>query len=153
MIRKILILFLTAGVAFGGAAVAGEIYKWTDENGDVHYEDRPTGDDVERVAVSSSNTDNSSVRASIDARRARQAAREDANAKRDEEAAKAAEVAKIAAEREQKCQESRSRMERYLQARRLYREDESGEREYLDDTQIMEARAQAQDDIQAYCTG
>ena len=42
-------------------------------------------------------------------------------------------------------------MENYLQARRLYREDENGEREYLDDTQVMEARSEAQEDIQAYC--
>jgi catalase len=153
MMRKTLILFTAASVAFSAAAVAGEIYKWTDENGNVHYEDRPTGADVERVAVNSSNTDNSAVRASIDARRARQAAREDANAQREEDAAKAAEVAKITAEREKKCEDSRARMERYLQARRLYREDENGERQYLDDSQIMEARAQAQEDIQAYCGG
>ena len=152
MIRKTLILFTTASVAFSAAAVAGEIYKWTDEEGNVHYEDRPTVEEVERVAIASSRTNSSSVRASVDARRARQAAREDANAKREEEERKAAEVAQIAAEREQKCQESRARMENYLQARRLYREDENGEREYLDDTQVMEAREQAQDDIQAYCT-
>lgn len=152
MIRKTLILFTTASVAFGASAMASEIYKWTDEEGNVHYEDRPTVDDVERVAINSSPTSNSSVRASENARRARQSAREDAIAKRDEEERKAAEVAQIAAEREQKCQESRNRMENYLQARRLYREDESGEREYLDDTQVMEAREQAQEDIQAYCT-
>lgn len=151
MIRKTLILFTTASFAFGTAAVASEIYKWTDEEGNVHYEDRPTVDDVERVAINSSRTNNSSVRASVDARRANQAAREDANAKREEDERKAAEVAKITAEREQKCQESRARMESYLQARRLYREDEGGEREYLDDSQVMEARTQAQEDIQAYC--
>jgi catalase len=152
MIRKALILFTTASVAFSAAAVAGEIYKWTDENGNVHYEDRPTGDDVVRVAVSSSNTDNSSVRASIEARRARQEARNDSIQKREEEEQKAAELEQITAEREKKCAESRSRMENYLQARRLYREDENGDRVYLDDSQVMEARSKAQEDIQAYCT-
>ena len=152
MIRKTLILFTSASVAFSAAAVAGEIYKWTDDEGNVHYEDRPTGEAVERVAITSSRTNNTAVRASIDARRARQAAREDANAEREEEERKAEEVARIAAERQQKCQESRARMESYLQARRLYRESENGEREYLDDTQVMEAREQAQEDIQAYCS-
>ena len=68
-----------------------------------------------------------------------------------EEERKAEEIAKITAEREQKCADSRARMERYLQARRLYKEDENGERVYLDDAQVMEARSQAQEDIQAYC--
>jgi len=151
MIRKTLILLTSASVAFSAAAVAGEIYKWTDENGNVHYEDRPTGEDVERVAVVSSNTNNASVRASADARRARQTAREDAREDREEEERQAAELAQITAEREQKCQDSRTRMENYLQARRLYREDENGERVYLDDSDVMKARNQAQEDIQAYC--
>ena len=151
MIRKTLILLTTASVAFSAAAVAGEIYKWTDENGNVHYEDRPTGEDVERVAVVSSNTNNASVRASADARRARQTAREDAREDREEEERQAAELAQITAEREQKCQDSRTRMENYLKARRLYREDENGERVYLDDSDVMKARNQAQEDIQAYC--
>ena len=73
-------------------ALSGEIYKWTDEDGNVHYEDRPTGDDVQLVAVSS-NTDNSAVRAGIDARRAREAARADARSKRDEDEQAAAERA------------------------------------------------------------
>lgn len=152
MLRKTTILFTTAAIVFSASAVAGEIYKWVDEDGNVHYEDRPTVDDVERVAVVSNNTSSSSVQASIDARRARESARADARSKRAEDEQKAAELAQIAAEREQKCAESRSRMERYLQARRLYKEDDAGERVYLDDSQVMEARSKAQDDIQAYCS-
>ena len=151
MFRKTAILFTTAAFVFSASAVAGEIYKWVDEDGNVHYEDRPTGDDVERVAVVSNNTSNSSVQAGIDRRRAYEASQADARSAREEEKRKAEEVAKIAAEREQKCADSRARMERYLQARRLYKEDEQGGREYLDDEQVMEARAQAQEDIQAYC--
>jgi len=33
-----------AALLFGGATVAGEIYKWTDDNGNAHYEDRPIAD-------------------------------------------------------------------------------------------------------------
>ena len=152
MLRKTTILFTTAALVFSASAVAGEIYKWVDEDGNVHYEDRPTGDEVERVAVVSNNTSRSSVQASIDARRAHESARADARSQKEEEQRKAEEVARITAEREQKCADSRSRMENYLQARRLYKEDENGERVYLDDEQVMEARAEAQDDIQAYCS-
>ncbi len=50
MIRKTMIMLTTAALAFSGTALSGEIYKWTDDDGNVHYEDRPTGDDVELVA-------------------------------------------------------------------------------------------------------
>ena len=151
MIRKTIVLFTTAALAFGASAVAGEIYKWTDEDGNVHYEDRPDGEEVERVAVNSSSTNNSAVRASNDARRAREDARSESRSQRELDKQRAAEEELLAADRAKKCQESRSRMETYLQARRLYKEGDDGERVYLDDSQIMEARDEAQEDIQAYC--
>ena len=156
MTRKMMILCTTAALVFSGGALSGEIYKWTDEDGNVHYEDRPTGaqvptsDQVELVAFSN-NTDNSAVRASIEARRANEAARADARSKRDEDAQAAADEQLATAERAEKCQESRSRMQAYLTARRLYNEDDAGERVYLDDSQIMDARSKAQEDIQNYC--
>jgi hypothetical protein len=150
MIRKTMIMITTAALVFSGTAVSGEIYKWTDEDGNVHYEDRPTGDDVELVAFSS-NTDSAAVRASISARRANETARKDARNKRDEDSQTAADEQLIAAERVKRCQDSRTRMETYLTSRRLYKEGEAGERIYLDDSQIMDARSDAQEDIQKYC--
>ena len=151
MIRKTMILFTTATLAFSGAALSGEIYKWTDEDGNVHYEDRPTGDEVERVAVISNNTNSAAVQASIAARRANEAAREDARSKRDEDAQIAADEQMAEEQRAKNCQDSRNRMETYLTSRRLYKEDDAGERVYLDDEQIMQARSDAQADIQKYC--
>jgi hypothetical protein len=150
MIRKTMIMFTTAALAFSGAALSGEIYKWTDEDGNVHYEDRPTGEDVELVA-SSSNTDSAAVRASIKARRAYETGLADKRSKRDEDAVEAADAQLAADQRIKNCQESRTRMETYLTSRRLYKEGADGERVYLDDAQIMDARADAQEDIQKYC--
>jgi hypothetical protein len=151
MFRKTLILLMTAALGFSGAALSGEIYKWTDENGNVHYEDRPLGDEVERLDVISRATDNSSVQASIDARRENEDARTEARSKRDEDAKVAADAKAEADQRTTKCQESRARMESYLQARRLFNQDESGERVYLDESEIMKARERVQEQIQKYC--
>ena len=53
--------------------------------------------------------------------------------------------------RKAKCAEYRARLQTYMQSQRLYREDASGERVYLDDNQMLEARNKAQDQIQQYC--
>ncbi|MGI9272487.1 MAG: DUF4124 domain-containing protein [Woeseiaceae bacterium] len=152
MFRKTLVLCSVAALSFSGAALSGEIYKWTDDDGNVHYEDRPIGDNVERLDVVSRRTDNSSVQASIDARRERESARAEARTKRDEDAKAAVDAEAEAEQRSTKCQESRARMESYLQARRLYNQDESGERVYLDESEIMKARERAQEQIQKYCS-
>lgn len=152
MFRKTLVLCSVAALGFSGAVLSGEIYKWTDDDGNVHYEDRPIGDNVERIDVISRSTDNSSVQASIDARRERVAARSEARSKRDKDALAAVDSQAEAEQRSAKCQESRARMESYLQARRLYNEDDAGERVYLDDAEIMKAREKAQEQIQKYCS-
>lgn len=151
MFRNALIVITTAALWVSGAALSGEIYKWTDEDGNVHYEDRPIGEEVVRLDVISNRTDNASVQASIDARRGQETARAEARSKRDEEKQTAAVARAEAEKRDVKCQDSRARMESYLQSRRLYRQDDAGERVYLDEDQIMAARAKAQDMIQKYC--
>ena len=151
MFRNVLIVISTASLLVGGTALSGEIYKWTDADGNVHYEDRPIGDDVERLKVISSNTDNDTVQASIEARHDREAVRSEARSKRNEDEQAAAEAKAEAAQRNVKCQESRARMESYLQSRHLYKQDDAGERVYLDEDQTMQARADAQEMIQKYC--
>ena len=147
MFRNALIVITTASLLVGGTALSGEIYKWTGADGDVHYGDRPTGTDVERLDMISNSTDNDAIQASVEARHDRDAARSEARSKRNEDDQAAAE----AAQRDVKCQESRSRMQTYLQSRRLYKQDDAGERVYLDDDQTAQARADAEEMIQKYC--
>ena len=153
MQRLTLSLIVAIALTAGGSALSGEIYKWTDENGNVHYEDRPLGGEgTERVDIVSRSTDNAAVKASIDARRARVAAREEQKANQAAAAAETASAEADAEDRDKKCSEYRARMESYLQSQRLYREDANGERTYLDESQIQEARSKAQEKITEYCT-
>ena len=151
--KRIALSCAIAALTIAGGAMANEIYKWTDENGTVHYEDRPTGAETEeRLAITYSRTDGSAVQkrvqAHVDARIARDEARSVAAAAEQE----AAEHAAAEAEKAQRCDGARSRLESYLQSRRLYRTDESGEREYLDDSQTQEARQKAEDQVTEFCS-
>lgn len=152
MDRKLLVLVITAA-ALTTSAFAGEIYKYVDENGSVHYVDRPTGESgEERLDVSYSGTSSETVTAQVQKRRdymsALEEARTDAKSQREAEAQARAEMEQRAA----KCQEHRARLESYLQSRRLYRENAAGEREYLDEEQTMEARRKVEEAIQENCS-
>ncbi|MEM9209209.1 MAG: DUF4124 domain-containing protein, partial [Pseudomonadota bacterium] len=63
---------LLASIALASAGThAQEIYKWTDAEGNVHYEDRPTEltrAESEVVAIASRRTDSSAVQAGVEAR-------------------------------------------------------------------------------------
>ncbi len=84
-------------LAVTGTATASDIYKWTDEDGNVHYTDRPEGVQVERVGVDSRPTDQNHV---LEMAQARVDARADAVEARDAEAESTAEQEQLQAEKE-----------------------------------------------------
>jgi hypothetical protein len=146
LITVMLLAFATANVA-----IAKQIYKWTDENGNVHYEDRPMSEQSERVAVSSKPTDPARVQSQTQARL-------DAQARKAEEAAATAaagpspeERKAEAEEREKKCTQYRQTLQKFVVSRRLYREDENGERVYLDEAETQAARERVEGQVEEFC--
>lgn len=148
---RLTLMVSLAALLASGTAVAGEIYKWTDEDGNIHYEDRPTGDTtMVRLDIQSSSTDNTVVQARLDEdREAREAARQVAS-----EAPPKMTKAELRAEqekRQEQCQMYRDRLQSFLRSQRLYEEDDAGERTYLSEDEIMAARSRVEDQIQEYC--
>ncbi len=143
MIRKSAIVFLIMlAVSSAGMAIAGDIYKWTDEDGNVHYGDRPTAEASEEpLAVSSGFTDLLKVQA-----------RNEVKAAANEPAEPAPEELRAQAlEREEKCATSKARLQKFVTSRRLYKKDENGERVYLDEDEILVARERVQNQVEEYC--
>ena len=138
-------------VSAAGMAFASNIYKWTDEQGNVHYGDRPTGDpSEERLAIASRPTDLSKVQARIQARYEAKAAAEEAAAS--EPAGPTPEALRAQAlQREEKCATYKARQQKFLFSRRLYRADENGERVYLDEDETLAARERVQNQVEEYC--
>jgi hypothetical protein len=142
---------LALALTVPAAVLASDIYKWVDENGVVHFGDRPSGEaPVEIVDVASKPTDPTAVRARVEARataRAEPAADAAAAQGLTEEELEAQER-----ERAGKCAMFRERLQKFLTSRRLYREDENGERVYLDEEATLAARADVQEKILEYCS-
>jgi hypothetical protein len=148
---RLMLTLSTAALIASGTTVASEIYEWTDDAGNMHFEDRPAGQAYElRRDVSSARTDNSTVQAQIQARREARAAAEQVAAEAPEEMSKD-EVRAEQQKRQQQCQMYRDRLEQFLRSQRLYQEDDSGERQYLSEEQTMAARARVEAQIQEYC--
>lgn len=151
--KRFMLGFVALAFTVGGGAMANEIYKWVDHQGNVYYEDRPSGFATEqRLVVNNRRTDSSAVQERIDSRLDGQAARQEKKAAAAEEAAAAAKEEAEAAAKQKKCDTYRVRLQSFDEARRLYREDEDGERVYLDDTQRQDARQKVEERIAENCT-
>jgi hypothetical protein len=148
---RLVLTVAAAALMASGMTVAGGIYKWTDDDGNVHYEDHPTGNpETERLDIVSKNTDNSAVQAHLDAgREARDAARQVPS-----EAPPEMTKAEIRAEqkkRQMQCHTYRDRLEDFLRSQRLYQEDDAGDRHYLSGDEVIAARLRVEEQIQEYC--
>ncbi len=148
LLGSIVALAITAG----SATYADEIYKWTDEDGNVHYEDRPSEVYAgERLQMSYNRTDSGNVQQRVQAQQDSTAARNEARAEREAEKTTAAENRAAAEENAAKCEKYRAQLKIMLETPRVYREDANGERSYLDDIQKEEARSQAEALITETC--
>ncbi len=143
MIRIVTIVFLIMlAVSSAGVVFAGDTYKWTDEDGNVHYGDRPTSElSEEPLAVSSGLTDSSKFPALYEPKAA---AIEPGEPTPEELRAQAL-------EQEEKCATSKARLQRFLTSRRLYKQDANGERVYLDEDETLAERERAQSQVEEYC--
>ncbi len=151
-IRYLLIGFAALTVAASTSVFADSIYRWTDAEGYVQYEDRPSGEpSEERLQFSYNRTNSTAVQQRVqtqrDATATRQAARADADADRQT----AADNRAMAEENKARCQTYRAKLKTMLESRRVYREDASGERSYLDEAQRAETRSKAEELIKETC--
>ena len=149
--KTLIILALTA-LLCSGAVLASEIYKRVDEDGNVHYRDRPSGDPSEVVVPITYNRSSASgvqqrKKSLVDA----EAARREQRAARDEAEKAAAEKATELAARQEQCAAHRAQLETLLQTDRIYREGPDGEREYLNGQQVQAARQRVEKLVAETC--
>ncbi len=150
MARSLVLLAL-----LGTAAHGAEVYRSTAADGTVVYSDRPENDNAVYVTtVGTSHANAASQRPAAGATQAKPtspaaAPPEAPNAPAPLPAGPTA--AQLQAERQKNCEIAREREQRYDVSRRLFRTNDKGEREYLDDKQVAEARAKAAADVKDWC--
>jgi hypothetical protein len=161
MLNKILMVLLMAGLT--AVASAETVYKWVDGTGQIHYTDLPPRQpDAKILSVShgmgnyeddeesngaadgnddgDGNDDDASTRSGATtpeppvSQEAMAAARDDA-----------------ARAKVEQCKAAQDRYQRYIDSRRLFRE-ENGKRVYLSDQELTEARARAKQAVDDYCS-
>jgi hypothetical protein len=146
----------------GTAAASADVYRSTDAHGTVVYSDRPT-DRSEPVIVTPSRpgrpgnpitapkaaTDNSQASATNGQQPNAPGAQAQAGQKEKGDLT----PAEKEAERAKNCQTARERKTKYDQSHRLFKTGPNGDREYLSDAEIDQARAQAAADVQTWCGG
>jgi hypothetical protein len=151
MLRSTLLLTLAASMFIANLASA-DVYKYTDDNGNVQYTDKPRTLPAERLNVQSQKTDVVALQA-----------RQEAETKRLQEADKARQQASrqqadqqqasqlTATDKADRCVKARERYDTYMASQKLYEEQPGGDRRYLSSEELDAARASAKAAMDVMC--
>jgi hypothetical protein len=127
------------------------VYQWTDENGRVHFSDRPTHDSAQQKAMPKSVTPPRSDSIPVERQQRRQRMLEVYEAERAEKREAAAKAKEEKEERKRKCLNARVDYENYSSAGAIYDYQESGERKYLDKQQRNAYISKLKARVEKYC--
>ena len=138
-------------------AGAQNIYKTVDEQGSVTFTDRPPERGtipVETVAgLDIQGTDEEELTARIAASEEQLTADQEADlVRKQEQAEEADQLAASEQERSENCANAKRILTKYTESRRIYRNLEDGERDYLDDSELDSARAEAAQQVDEWCS-
>ena len=164
----VLLLVLSALPTMANA----EIYKWKDKDGSIRYADTPPPSNIKQESISGKRTTKATNQAPL-APVANVTGKDAMPAK--ETAAKAESTEEVAAKLRQKnaeteknnkkekeaeaklnaenCKAAKSNLASYQQGGRIYKVNEKGEREYLDDAGLKAGADKAQKEVSEYCNG
>jgi len=149
MLRLAFGLALTLTLA---SAASADVYRYIDPRGNVQYTDKPALLPAQKLAVQSRPTDATEVEAGSAAEQARTAA---ADAARQQAAARQADQNKAgkvtATAKAEQCVKARERNDAYSTSKRLYETLPDGERRYLTDAELDDARARAEKAVADLC--
>lgn len=130
-------------------AVAAGVYKWVDENGQIHYGDAPRGEQTTKsITIHTSPEPDPHTLRRLEAQKkyldARQTERAAAN-----EAKEKAE--KLKAENKQQCKQAKDALAMLQNGGRLYFEKAAGERHYITDQERQNGINAAKSNVKKYC--
>jgi hypothetical protein len=152
--RHSTILVVIAGVLSCTAVQAGDVYKYTDANGNTMYTDRPMPGAI-RVSAGVQRPTETSERnyaAQQSATNQQLAASNQRLAQGQADQRAAAQVAKdLEASRAERCKQARDNYTTTINSRRLYTTDKDGNRSYLSESQLAAERIEAQKAVESIC--
>ena len=149
---RIAIAAVTLLVLGIGSAAAGGIYRWVDDQGRVHYGDRPPADGkgVGNLPGPASPTPDSGA---AERRQRRQRLLDTFATERQERQAQAARDRSQRAELRRRCTLAHNRLTDFERANLLYRQGKDGQRQYLSDADRAAAIAGLREGIARNCKG
>ena len=131
--------------------VSAGVYKWVDDNGRVHYGDRPPEPAAEQLQLQPATVPPKPSPSEDARRKAQQRLLDVYREERQQKQADADRHRRQKTERKEKCQQAQQRFARFNNASGIYEKDTEGEREYLDPGAREQFMQELRAEVQHWC--
>lgn len=151
--RRTSLTVLAVGLAVAAATpiTQADVYKWVDAQGRVHYTDRPVPG-AERVSTTTRlPASDAAVAAAAAEREKLKATQTQVQAQQAQVTTQQAVQQDVASARAEQCRAAREKYDRAVRARRMFRTNANGEREWLSDTAANAERVTAKTELDQAC--
>jgi hypothetical protein len=140
-------------LTLSAVASASAVYKWVDPDGRVHYSDVPPSDKATLVdiIVSRPPSQERAPAPAASARVSRSAPTQDQSKQKADQAVAQEVNSDLAKANVKKCNEAKERYRTAIESHRLYKLGPNGERQYLSDSELSQARMDARRDVDESC--
>ena len=149
MSHRIAPLLALFGLLFAAGLAHADVWGWQDAEGKWHYSDRPR--EGAKLIRSGSRSGGSSAAAVPGAANDTSAQGAAIAERLESESAARAVAADLDKKRAEQCKEATERYDKMIATRRLFREKTAGEREYLTEAELSQARVDARKERDAAC--
>lgn len=150
MKNSILLVLTLVTAGLFAAAHAGQIYKWVDEHGNVHYSQSPQHQSAKEMNIKIPKHSQSSTESSNQSEQNKTESQENGQADGNGQDPEAV-AQKQKEARKKNCQIAMKRLATITTGGRLYEVNEKGERQYWDDNTRQAKLADAQKDVDQWC--
>lgn len=143
------IFWLLVLLAIPAAALAQGIYRWIDEDGQVHFDDYPVAEGAEKIKGASASAGDPTTIDRLQRQQKLLDSYEEQRVEKNKQSAKAREE-KI--RRAARCTKAKNRLVHLQQSRYIYDQTSTGERRILSDSERAASEANAQGKVNRLCS-
>ncbi|MDH5191875.1 MAG: DUF4124 domain-containing protein [Gammaproteobacteria bacterium] len=130
---------------------AGEIYKWVDENGRVHFSDKPVNDTAQEIEIKEEDNQRNTLTTDEQRKQKRdkllKAYEEERRIKKEKEVREKQQKEKL----KYRCARERDSLKRMKRGGSFYDMDKDGNRVFLDETEIKKRITEMESNVDKYC--
>ena len=149
--KKLIAMIMLSLLAASPGMLSAKIYKWTDKEGNVHYGERPAGNNAREMVIRKGPPAPAPTEEPVDRKETREKLLDDFAKQREDKAKSEEEADKEKALRTENCSRARKNLASLKSGGQRSEISETGERTFFNEEKIQQLIQQSEKDVAEWC--